>query len=175
MSVRECVCVHRCMSANVCVSALYVCLYASVVYMKNLCHLSWQVLKLKTFEANCQSTELTLTVLGQNWVDLGRVLACSYTTELTLAMLWHVPTQLSWPWLCWGHFPTWLSWPWLCLGMFPHNWVELCCGMFSHNWVDPGCVVVCSHTTQSTLAVLWHVSIQLSWLCAYCTLNISAI
>ena len=47
--VRECVCVH-CVSANVCVSALYVCLYASVVHMKNFSHLSWPVLKLQTFE-----------------------------------------------------------------------------------------------------------------------------
>ena len=44
-----CVCVH-CVSANVCVSALYVCLYASVVHIKNFSQLSLLVLKLPTFE-----------------------------------------------------------------------------------------------------------------------------
>ena len=44
------VCVHKCMRANVCVSALHVCLYASVVHMKNISHLGQQVLMLKTFE-----------------------------------------------------------------------------------------------------------------------------
>ena len=52
VSVCECmtVYVHRCMSGNVCVSALYVCLYASVVHIKNFSHISWPVLKLQTFE-----------------------------------------------------------------------------------------------------------------------------
>ena len=106
------------------------------------------------------------------------VVAWTHITELTLAVFWYVPTQLSWPWLC--------------CGMFSHNWVDpvcvvasshtneltmLCWGMFPHNGVDPGCVGACLHTTELTpavlgfcsytteltLAVLGHFPTKLSW------------
>ena len=126
-----------------------------------------------------------------NWVDPGYVGTLSHIAELTLAVVWHVSTQLSWPWLCCGILHNWIG-PgcvgalfhtteltsavlWNVLKQLSQPW--LCCCMFQHNWVAPDCVVACSHTTELTLAVsgfcslttelilavLGHFPAKLSW------------